>query len=368
MQTAFKIIIISFFIALISAGVGIVLKGNKLTSSSSGPGTPVSGSGILYSEDMGNTWIQRSQVSQGQNISRFDITDIVIYPKDTSIVFAGTSGGGLFRSRDSGQNWDNISDANKVLTNRAVIKSIAVDSEDSKNLFVAAYQGTRGSILRSQDGGDSFTELFFTSRSKAAVNAVIFSFNDHKQVFAGTDEGLVLESIDNGNSWRTIGEFAYPVRKLAHTSAGVLIAVVQNKGLLRSSDFGANWLSSEDTTTGKKLESFASGINIEYMALDPQNPNNIYLGTGYGLLRSRDGGISFDAPPVVIPPRSLPVMSVGVSSNDSRIILVGAGQAIYRSQDGGEHWSLHAVPTNKRLRVMTVFPHEGSKIFLGLSR
>ncbi len=368
MQTAFKIIIISVIIAIASYGVGLVLKGGAGQQTGSGSKTTVSGSGILYSEDKGDNWTQRANVTSGQNISKYNITEIAVHPVDTNIIFAGTDSGSLYRSKDGSSSWEAISDKNNILLTRSMVKAIALDRENSKRLFVAVFQDSKGRVLRSEDQGDSFEEMYFTSKDKIGVNDIILSSLNKNQIFIGTDDGLILESSDGGFSWRTIGRFTSPIHKLAQTSGGTLLAVVKTKGLLRSNDLGANWLDSQDTVNGKRLQSFSGANSIEYMVIDPQNASNIYLGTAYGLLRSIDGGISFTAPPLVIPPQSLPVMSIGIDPRNSNIIFVGAGQAIYRSEDGGEHWSVHAVPTNKRLLIMSVFPNDGNKILIGVGK
>ncbi len=369
MQTAFKIIVISFFIALVSAGVGFLLKGGGgTTSGPSGPSAPVSGSGILYSEDFGETWVQRSEVAAGQNLSRYNILEIVIHPKNTSVVYAGTEGGGLYRSLDAGVKWEPVDDENDILSNRATIRSIAVDPDDPQKIFVAIFQGARGSILRSDDGAKSFAEVYFTTRDKIGVNSVVITPANHDQIFVGTDDGLVLQSANRGESWKRVSEFTTPVKKLYQLPSGALLAVVNTKGLVRSEDGGITWAESKDTEYGKRLNSFMNGTNIEYLAADRQNPNTIYLGTGYGILRSRDGGVSFEALPIVIPPKSLPVVAVGVDPTNSQNILVAVGNAIYRSVDGGEHWSPHMAPTDKRIRILTMFPDNGHKILAGISK
>src|SRR3989344_4042793 len=235
MQTAFKIIVISVIIAIASYGVGLLLKGSGQQTGGNSK-TTVSGSGILYSEDKGDNWTQRANVASGQNISKFNITEISIHPFDTSIIFAGSDSGGLYRSKDASATWEAVSDKNNILLARSMIKAIALDRENPKRLFIAAFQDSKGRILRSEDQGDSFTEMYFTSKDKIGVNDVVLSPLNKNQIFIGTDDGLILESSDGGFSWRTIGRFTSPIHKLAQTSGGVLLAVVKNKGLLRSND------------------------------------------------------------------------------------------------------------------------------------
>ena len=106
---------------------------------------------------------------------------------------------------------------------------------------------------------------------------------------------------------------------------------------------------------------------IGAMAIDPNNPNILYAGTGdlrygsfsfgsNGLLKSTDGGETwsvkgadvfnpFYAPNAGLPPQYQAIGKVEVDPNNSNIVIVGAKTGIYFSYNGGDTWT-DACPTN----------------------
>src|SRR5437764_2167518 len=91
------------------------------------------------------------------------------------------------------------------------------------------------------------------------------------------------------------------------------------------------------------------GGRVSDIAIDPRNPFMVYVALGHGgVFKSGDSGVSFD--PIF---DKQPVMSIGaiaIAPSDSDVIWVGSGEAndrnssdwgdgVYRTTDGGEHWT-----------------------------
>ena len=110
-----------------------------------------------------------------------------------------------------------------------------------------------------------------------------------------------------------------------------------------------------------------SGL-VETVARDPARPAVVYLGTGFGLLRSIDGGESWSAINLVIPEKALPVLDVQFDSQDSSIIYVAAGFNIYKSSDAGQSWKIKQINSNKRVRVIAVDPANNNRILVGVHK
>jgi hypothetical protein len=110
-------------------------------------------------------------------------------------IFAGTNGGGIFRSTDTGANWAAI---NTGLTNMNVY-AIAVSGTNvlvpSANVFI----GTNGGgVFRSTDTGASWAAVNI-GLPNLNVHALVYSTN----LFAGTDSGIFM-STNNGTSWTAV--------------------------------------------------------------------------------------------------------------------------------------------------------------------
>ena len=90
-----------------------------------------------------------------------------------------------------------------------------------------------------------------------------------------------------------------------------------------------------------KWESLTAGLpeNVEAraFALHPSERNVLYVGTQDGPYRSLDAGDRWER--VDFPERGVVIWSITYHPTDPRIMFAGAAPiALYRSDDGGEHW------------------------------
>ena len=110
----------------------------------------------------------------------------------TGHIFAGTSGGGVFRSTDNGDSWTEV---NTGLTNHS-IRSLAINS--SGDIFAGTDDG---GVFRSTDNGDSWTEI-----NNGLTSAVVLSLaiNSTGHIFAGTSGGGVFRSLESTTSVREV--------------------------------------------------------------------------------------------------------------------------------------------------------------------
>jgi len=112
-------------------------------------------------------------------------------------------------------------------------------------------------------------------------------------------------------------------------------------GLWVSNDAGANWAPLSDA---------AAYLNIGALAIDPLAPDTIYLGTGelyryseqpyasmwgQGILRSRDGGQSFQQLVASSSDDFRYVADIEISAHDHRRLYAATNSGVWRSDDGG---------------------------------
>jgi len=78
-------------------------------------------------------------------------------------------------------------------------------------------------------------------------------------------------------------------------------------------------------------------VEVRTIAIHPDNPQIIYVGTQHGPYRTHDGGDHWER--LNFPDKDLVVWSLLFHPKDPQIIYLGtAPTAIYRSDDGGESW------------------------------
>ena len=73
-------------------------------------------------------------------LTNTDVYSLAIDPKNTQTIYAGTYGGGVFKSTNGGSNWSKI---NSGLTNTTVW-SLAIDPTNTQII----YAGTDGGVFR----------------------------------------------------------------------------------------------------------------------------------------------------------------------------------------------------------------------------
>jgi PKD repeat protein len=125
------------------------------------------------------------------------------------------------------------------------------------------------------------------------------------------------------------------------TNTNVIWVGAPNGGLWKSIDGGNSW-----TTNTDEL----SVIGVSDVAIDPSNPQIIYLATGdadgnnsfsSGILKSTDGGTTWNTTGLNWTPSELKKIGrILVNPNNTQIILVFANSGIYRSVDGGVTWTI----------------------------
>jgi photosystem II stability/assembly factor-like uncharacterized protein len=102
----------------------------------------------------------------------------------------------------------------------------------------------------------------------------------------------------------------------------------QTGGLFRLDPASGRW---DKLATG-----LPDNVEVRAIAMAPDNPRVLYAGTQHGPYRSTDAGDSWR--PLPLPGKEKLVWSILVA--DEKTIYVGTqGTTIYRSCDGGEHWT-----------------------------
>src|SRR5258708_25118922 len=127
-------------------------------------------------------------------------------------VYCGTAGAGLFRSRDSGRNWEAVG----LGIAHQMVTAVDVGHAEQADGFGIVYAGTEPSaVFRSVDGGDNWEDL---ANLRALPSADTWSFpprpHTHhvrwieadvsaaNRVFVAIEAGALVRTFDGGRTWR----------------------------------------------------------------------------------------------------------------------------------------------------------------------
>ncbi|MGQ9627988.1 MAG: WD40/YVTN/BNR-like repeat-containing protein [Anaerolineae bacterium] len=173
------------------------------------------GEGVFRSDDGGTSWKEVNEGLLDRNLEA-----LAVVP-GSGTVYAGT-GGGAFKSTDKGSSW---LPANKGLTNTS-IRTLALAPGRPETLYAGTYGG---GIFKSEDGAGSWHLLLLREKFYSLVVDPV----NPQIIYAATGEAIWF-SQDGGESWGTMDAPGIPVRflALAKSDPQVLYAAGQ-RGVVR---------------------------------------------------------------------------------------------------------------------------------------
>lgn len=138
---------------------------------------------------------------------------LLIDPTNPQVMYAGSVGGGVWKSTNGGANWSQLTDL--ILPNIA-IGSLAMDPTNPQVLYAGTGEGfynadaIRGAgIYKSTDGGATWSALAATVPAAGTngtfsyVNQIVVSARYPTRLYAATRTGL-YRSNDSGATWSTL--------------------------------------------------------------------------------------------------------------------------------------------------------------------
>jgi photosystem II stability/assembly factor-like uncharacterized protein len=225
---------------------------------------------IAYSDDNGATW---TAVNVGAVDGQFAPTRHSLAALDSKNVYLGADDGYIYKSEDGGLTWTAV-ESGAIHT--AEWNAIHVVDED-----VVWAGGAANVIVRSVDGGDSWSELTGPSAQSAAAVVAIFAF-DRNRAWVGYNDGDLYYTVDGGVTWSArsfSGSGTGQVRDITFLDDAFGVLVHNNASPVGTAfvtkDGGFTW---ESVTTPTN-----AGVNVAaicdersfYIAGEPQG------GTGY---------------------------------------------------------------------------------------
>ena len=286
--------------------------------------------GVWKSTDAGQTFERAWPDDATQSIGALAIgSDGVLYagtgeanPGGGSIVYGGT---GVYRSADGGESWEHVG-----LPTSGAIGRIAVDPTNPQRVYVAASgnlflpAGQRG-LYRSDNGGSTWKPVLRgENNTTGAVDIAIDPSNpdtllaalwDHHRTpegrfYAGPGSAL-MRSTDGGHTWTELAEITMdPAEETGRIGVAFspadpnrAYAIIANKldgtfgALFRSDDNGQTWTTIDGSAGMAGLSSVGSnqssfGWWFGRIFTDPDEKDRLFV-TGVELMASDDGGDTF---------------------------------------------------------------------------
>lgn len=176
-------------------------------------------------------------------------------------------------------------------------------------------------------------------------------------VYIGVEEGGVYHSIDGGETWESLNEGLYwDVHTVTPAGNGMRLYATTGAGFHRSDDGGHHWrLISAGLDRSYTTLCMASPERSErlYTAAAASPPRTWARGANAALYRSDDGGEHWVRLEHGLPPQ-FNVMVRSLALDEAGGVYAAAGHELFASFDEGESWQLMAgdLPTVRALAVL----------------
>lgn len=256
---------------------------------------------IFRTDDGGATW-RDVYTEPGQKIP---ITALSQHFRERNIIFAGTAGGTVVKSIDSGETWANV--GNKI---NGTVSDITFDSSKSLVTYLLVF-GQK--VYYSSDGG---------------VQWIDWEVQKQKEIADLQDRASRAFSKGNKNE-------------------------------------GEN-LQNQATDLSKRSQENMMPRGIVSIASDPSESGVLYAGTNAGLFRSADFGKYWEEINIIESAKKFPIRSIAINPQNSNEIVFVAGKAFYKSIDGGATWMTAGLNVDRGVSFVTYDPFDPKYLFIGL--
>jgi photosystem II stability/assembly factor-like uncharacterized protein len=181
--------------------------------------------GLFKSTDGGQSWEELGSYAKPTDRAYKDVHRCLLLPSDPTVMYI-TAGTGFYRSPDGGETWEQLTDRTYRI---AYPDALLFSPLDDSVLFMAGSAGSPGrwpqthdadaAIMRSRDGGRTFEVLAggLPEHLRGNVEAMsVYRWADRFALFAATTDGDVFTSETGGDIWSQIASSLAPVSKVGH--------------------------------------------------------------------------------------------------------------------------------------------------------
>ena len=218
--------------------------------------------------------------TSGWNPGTGRISAIAIHPANQNIIYAGSPGGGLWKSTNAGASWAPLTDNNSLWMS---IFAITIDPANQDIIYVGT---STGILLKSTNAGASFSNT--GAGPAGTIRKVLIHPSNSNIVFATASNGI-WRSVNAGTSWTQVHTTSKEDIEFKPGDPDIMYA--SGNDVVRSVNNGMTWspvgVAQGITNTGRTL-----------IGVSAADPNVVYAVQASGSLfgrmyRSSDAGLNF---------------------------------------------------------------------------
>ncbi len=289
------------------------------------------GSGLFRSRDGGSTWTQLTQglptVEQG--LGRIGIAIARTNRQRLYAVVDAPKLGGIFRSDDAGDSWTRVANEPRLWGRGNDFAEVQVDVRDADTVFVAntsSYKSTDGGVtwtcFKGSPGGDDYHTIWQNPK--------------HPEVMLMVGDQGASVSLNDGRTWSTW--YNQPTAQLYHVICDDAFPYRVYGGQQESGSVGITSRGRDGHITFRDWHP-VGGDEYAYFAPDPLHPDLVYGGkvTRFHMDTGFVENVGPDRQALGL--RFLRTAPLLFSPVDKTALYLAA-QCLLRTRDGGAHWDV----------------------------
>src|SRR6202023_856247 len=277
------------------------------------------------------SWPAPARAAVGSWTSLLDggpVWALAAHPTRRGWLFAGTKTNGILRSTDGGATWQ---PASRGLEN-AWVRSFAFDPAEP-GVILAGVEGSPLSLYKSTDGGNSWRP-----GGPGPDWVATLAVEPRSGVLWAAARNGLFKSADRARTWRLLIDETFTT--VAIDPAAPEDVYAGGVELFHSTDGGASW---------RRASAALQEFNVTSIAPVPGARGLVYAGaadlddfTG-AFFKSMDGGASWAAGGRGLVDRNILGLAIDPAA-PSTLYASDADQGLFKSVDGGQHWTSLATP------------------------
>jgi len=305
-------------------------------------------SAFYRSEDGGLTWskFDRGGVWGPPGIRAGVPIDVTVDPDNPYLLYANNYGGGVFRSTDGAETWEEWSKG----YSGAEIHKVCIPASNISTVYAIGRSGpfvsyNYGNTWKGIANGDAKSYPEWYSVAVHPTNSNIILITDEHQ-------GVIFRSTDGGNDFTEVfrhsgADASNPDQRqgfktlvFSPSNPNVIYAGLarDRNNILSSSPYGTVICKSTDAgVTFSEMTSDIDGYNVNELIVDPNNVNIVYAATSNGVYKSADEAKSFTHFDSLRNPN---IEALSVDFQQTNYLIAGEIEnGIWISEDDGTTWT-----------------------------
>jgi photosystem II stability/assembly factor-like uncharacterized protein len=249
---------------------------------------------------------------------------------------------------------------------------VAIHPIDSKIIYAAGIFGNHGKVLKTEDRGKSWIEVYNEQSVENPVRTIVINPQNPNQIIIGLETGDVIKSADSGISWKFVDTFKSRIQRM-YWQAGNLYVLSKQFGLYKTSDFGATFQNLSlsltkvsDIKNWNLMQHIDNVSNFNQFFVDYYSQNLIYLTSEDGLYKTLDGGQNWAKITLPVESNETNVRAIAIARSSGNIVYASVGGTIYKSVDGGQNFQTQSIQTTGFVYALLIDPELAQIAYAGI--